>query len=101
MQVNLSEAQAQLSELGQRVWEGEEVIIAKSGKPYLKLVPYQPEEEAEEEPEPAGAGKWRKPGSLQGRIWIAPDFDDNEDIIAAFEGKYANDARLMGDEQCK
>ena len=87
MQVNLSEAQAQLSELGQRVWEGEEVIITKSGKPYLKLAPYQAEEKLEPEPEPDEAGKWRKPGSLKGRIWIAPDFDDNEEIIQLFYGE--------------
>ena len=40
MQVNMNEAKSQLSKLGRMAWEGEEVIIAKAGKPFLKLVPY-------------------------------------------------------------
>ena len=40
MQVNMHEAKSQLSKLGQLAWEGEEVIIARAGKPFLKLVPY-------------------------------------------------------------
>ncbi len=39
MQVNMHEAKTQLSRLAERAWEGEEVIIAKAGKPYLRLVP--------------------------------------------------------------
>ncbi|MEQ1886309.1 MAG: type II toxin-antitoxin system prevent-host-death family antitoxin [Bryobacteraceae bacterium] len=47
----------------ERVAEGEEIIIGKSGKPVAKLVPYSV-------PKPV-----RKPGSLKGKIWIGPDFD--------------------------
>ena len=79
MQVNMHEAKAQLSKLGQLAWQGEEVIIAKSGKPFLKLVPYQPESPA--------PGTPRRPGSLEGRIWIAPDFDDDEELIQLFYGE--------------
>ena len=78
MQVNMQEAKAQLSKLAKLAWQGEEVIIAKSGKPFLKLVPYQ---------EPPAPGAPRKPGLLQGRIWIAPDFDDDEELIQLFYGE--------------
>ena len=75
MQFNMREAKSQLSKLDQLAWEREEVIIAKAGKPFLKLVPYRAEQE-------------RRPfGLLKGRIWTAPDFDDTpQDIIDAFEG---------------
>ncbi|MDE2991436.1 MAG: type II toxin-antitoxin system prevent-host-death family antitoxin [Chloroflexota bacterium] len=75
MQVNMHEAKSQLSRLGERAWEGEEVVIAKAGKPYLRLVPFRPER------------KRRIPGDLKGQIWIAPDFDETpEEVIRAFEG---------------
>ena len=83
MQVNMHEAKAQLSKLAQLAWQGEEVIIAKSGKPFLKLVPY--EEPAA--PEPPAPGTPRRPGLLQGQIWIAPDFDDDEELIQLFYGE--------------
>lgn len=37
--VNVHEARTQLSKLLARVHSGEEIIIAKSGRPYAKLVP--------------------------------------------------------------
>ena len=73
MQVNMHEAKSQLSRLGKLAWAGEEVVIAKAGEPYLRLEPYR-------EPMPD-----RKPGTLKGRIWIAPDFDETPpDIIDDF-----------------
>ena len=91
MQVNISEAKAQLSKLAKLAWEGEEVIIAKSGKPFLKLSPYQPEEE----PEPEKLER-RPIGLLKGQIWVAPDFDEtDEEIIEAFEGKWSTDSDLF------
>ena len=75
MQFNMREAKSQLSKLGQLAWDGEEVIIAKAGKPFLKLVPYRAEQE-------------RRPfGLLKGQIWTAPDFDEtSQDILDAFGG---------------
>ena len=75
MQFNMREAKSQLSQLGQLAWDGEEVIIAKAGKPFLKLVPYRAEQE-------------RRPcGLLKGQIWTAPDFDETpQDIVDAFGG---------------
>lgn len=74
-QVNMHEAKSTLSELGERVWKGERVVIAKAGKPYLDLLPHK------ENRNP------RRPGRLAGRITIAPDFDETPaDLIDAFEG---------------
>jgi prevent-host-death family protein len=39
--VNIHEAKTQLSRLLQRVEEGEEVVIARAGKPIAKLIPFQ------------------------------------------------------------
>ena len=74
MQVDIHEAEAQLSMLGELAWQGEKVVIAKEGKPYLDLVPHRRPE--------------RKLGALKGQIWIAPDFDETpQEIIDAFESK--------------
>jgi prevent-host-death family protein len=61
--VNIHEAKTHLSELLQRVMSGEEVIIAKAGKPVARLLPFQPPPES------------RHPGHDAGQVVIAPDFD--------------------------
>ena len=79
MQVNMDEAKSNLSELGELAWKGEEVIIAKAGKPFLRLTPYDNLEPEDEQP------KRRPLGLLKGQIWIAPDFDDTpEELIDLF-----------------
>ena len=40
--VNVHEAKTQLSQLLQRISMGEEVVIAKAGKPVARLVPFAP-----------------------------------------------------------
>ena len=70
---NISEAKAELSALIEAVRNGSEVIIAKAGKPVARVVairgPIQP----------------RKPGSMAGEIWIAPDFENlPDDMEEAF-----------------
>ncbi len=60
---NISEAKTQLSALVESVINGDEVILAKSGKPVAKIVRYN------------GAVTPRQPGALKGQIWIADDFD--------------------------
>lgn len=77
--VNIHEAKTHLSKILQRVAIGEEIIIAKSGKPIARIVPFEQ------------APLQRVPGSAKGKIWIAPDFNaplPNE-ILDAFEGKGA------------
>ena len=73
MQVNMDEAKSKLAELGELAWQGEEVIIAKAVKPFLRIAPYnapEPQDLNVEQP------KRRPLGMLEGQIWIAPDFDD-------------------------
>ena len=74
IQVNIYEAKSKLSKLINQVIAGEEVIVAKSGKPVAKLVPL-------EKP-----GHDRKPGSAKGKIIIADDFDAPlpDDILKEF-----------------
>ena len=75
-QVNMHEAKSRLSELGEMVWKGTRVVIARSGKPYLDLLPHR------ERRRP------RRPGRLKGRIRLAQDFDETpEEVIDAFEGR--------------
>lgn len=70
---NISEAKAQLSALIEKVRSGQEVIIAKAGKPVVKLVLYDKKEAP------------RTPGALKGKINIADDFDElPKDIAEAF-----------------
>ena len=87
MEVSLEGAQldSNLYWLGEKAWEGTEIIILREGKPYLKLVPHP-------DGEPSGEKLPRPFGLLKGLIWISPDFDEpDQEIIDAFEGKYAND----------
>ena len=67
--VNISEAKTHLSELLQRVSEGEEVIIARNGTPLARLVPLTP-------------AIARRPGGWE-TLWIASDFDSADAEIAA------------------
>ena len=76
MQVNMHEAKSKLSALAEKVWEGETVVIAKAGKPYLDLIPHK------------GGCRQRTPGRFKGQIRVADDFNSTpEEIIDAFEGK--------------
>jgi prevent-host-death family protein len=59
--VNVHEAKTQLSRLLERVAKGEEILIARNGKPVAKLV--------------AVSGTPRSPGRLKGRLRIGKDFD--------------------------
>ena len=76
MQVNMHEAKSQLSLLTEKALSGETVIIAKSGKPLVRLVPFVQEIEP------------RTPGKYQGQVQIPADFDGpDEDIEAMFYGE--------------
>lgn len=72
--VNVHEAKTHFSKLLERVAEGEEVTIAKAGRPVARLVPFAP--------------PGRRPLGLDaGKVWIADDFDAPlpDDILADFE----------------
>ena len=76
--VNLYEAKTRLSQLVEEASAGEEIIIAKSGKPKARLVPL-----------PA-ATHARKPGGWEGMVKISEDFDEEmpDDVLS---GWYANE----------
>jgi prevent-host-death family protein len=75
MQVNIHEAKTHLSRLVDRAARGEEVVIARAGRPVARLVALA----AEREP--------RRLGLYAGQVEVAPDFDDLPgDLRAAFEG---------------
>jgi len=61
--LNIYEAKTHLSELVERASRGEEVVIAKAGRPKARLVPV------------ASPTRDRKPGLWKGRVRIASDFD--------------------------
>jgi prevent-host-death family protein len=48
MQVSLTEAKAQLTDLARRAEAGEEIILTRHGQPAVKLVPIQRKRTAEE-----------------------------------------------------
>lgn len=77
IQVNMHEAKSQLSQLAERVWAGERVVIARAGKPYLDLLPHR---------DVAAPG--RQPGRLKGRLIVHSGFDEADGGIADdFEGR--------------
>ncbi|MGV2287983.1 type II toxin-antitoxin system Phd/YefM family antitoxin [Trinickia sp. YCB016] len=75
--VNIHEAKTQFSRLVDAAANGEEIVIAKAGKPAARLVPM-------ERPKVV-----RRFGGLKGKVRIADDFDAPlpDDVIAAFEGR--------------
>jgi len=75
MQVNIHEAKTNLSRLLSQVENGEEIIIAKAGKPIARLTKF-----TEEEPK-------RNLGRDAGLFEVPEDFDDplSEDILKSFE----------------
>jgi prevent-host-death family protein len=74
--VNIHEAKTHLSRLLEDVQQGEEVVIAKAGKPLAVLVPYK--EDARKMPQ--------RLGFMAGEISVPDDFDDMgaDDIAALF-----------------
>jgi prevent-host-death family protein len=64
--VNIHEAKTHLSRLVERVEAGEEITLARAGRPVARLVPY------------VRPAKPRTPGLWKGRIRLAPDWDSPE-----------------------
>lgn len=75
--VNLYEAKTNLSQLVERAARGEEIVIAKAGRPLARLVAL-------------GKRTSKRPlGLLAGEVTVRADFDDPlpDDARLAFEGK--------------
>ena len=73
--VNIFEAKTQLSKLIAMAESGEEVVIARAGKPVARLTQFKPE---------------KRPivfGLMKDKIWVADDFDAPlpEEVLAEFE----------------
>jgi prevent-host-death family protein len=69
--INLYEAKTQLSSLVERAAKGEEIVIAKSGKPVARLIAL-PGAESIEEPAPIPFGK-----NLLGITFLSDDWEQN------------------------
>jgi prevent-host-death family protein len=75
--INIHAAKTHLSRLVEDAAQGEEIVIAKAGKPIARLVPL------------AAVRPQRRLGGLRGKIKVAEDFDAPlpDDILDAFEGR--------------
>jgi prevent-host-death family protein len=81
-QINIAEAKAKLSELIARALAGEEIVIARAGKPLVRLVMVN-------QPAKRKPGAWRGwAASIPTEAFLAPM--DPEDLDAA-EGKFSDE----------
>ncbi len=73
--INIHEAKTHLSRLIERVEAGEEITLARAGRPVARLVPY------------VARGEPRRRGAWKGKVRIGPDFDEPlRDFEQALEG---------------
>ena len=74
--VNIHQAKTHFSRLVERAAAGEEIVIAKAGRPVAKLVAHSQEQTE------------RAPGGWEGKVVIHEDFDRlPDDLEAAFRGE--------------
>jgi prevent-host-death family protein len=74
--VNVYQAKTHLSQLLDRAAAGEEIVIARAGRPVARLVPLAD-----------SPSRRRSPGAWRGKVRIASDFDElPAEIDAAFRG---------------
>ena len=73
---NMHDAKTHLSRLVDRAAAGEEIVIARAGRPVARLVPL------------ADAARTRPLGAWAGQVKLAADFDELPDeLAAAFRGE--------------
>jgi prevent-host-death family protein len=75
--LDIHQAKTRFSRLVKLAAAGEEIIIAKAGKPVARLVSYTQK------------GAVRRPGTMRGKIRIKKNFDAPlpKNLLASFEGK--------------
>ncbi len=74
--VNIQEAKTHLSRLVEEVLAGEELVLAKAGKPLVKVIPFQ------------ASGTPRLLGTMAGQILESPGcWDDDPEVVKAFYGE--------------
>ena len=85
--VNIHEAKTHLSRLLRRVAAGEEILIAKAGRPLARLVPVKRRPEA------------RVPGTAAGRIVVRDDFDAPlpDGLLEELDEAVASEKSKLGD----
>lgn len=72
--INIHDAKTHFSRLVDRVENGEEIVIARDGRPVARLVPLRARVLS------------REPGIWRGRVRLAPDFDEPDDsLLNSFE----------------
>ena len=75
--VNVYEAKTHLSQLLDRAAAGEEIVIARAGRPIARLVALS-----------GASSRERVPGAWRGNVSIADDFDElPAEMDAAFHGQ--------------
>jgi prevent-host-death family protein len=75
--VNVYQAKTHLSQLLDRAAAGEEIVIARAGRPVARLVPLAD-----------APSRRRTPGGWRGKVRISDDFDElPAEIDAAFRGE--------------
>jgi len=79
--VNIHDAKTQLSKLVEQAAHGEAFIIAKAGKPMVKVIPL----------EPAESGTANRLGFMAGEFSVPDDFDQmgGNEIESLFTGRKA------------
>jgi prevent-host-death family protein len=77
MLVNIHDAKTHFSKIINQALNGEEIIVARGGKPLIRLVPYEEEVSI------------RKGGQFKGLINLSDDFDAPlpEDLLKLFHGE--------------
>ena len=74
---NIGEAKTNLSSLIDRAAAGEEIVIARAGKPVARLIAYQSEKPPQQ-----------IPGSWKGKVKMSRDFETlPNSVAAAFRGE--------------
>jgi prevent-host-death family protein len=73
---NMHEAKTQLSRLAERAARGEEIVIARNGRPLVRLLPVQER-------------RRRRLGLWRGKVRMRADFDDSLpwELRGRFEGR--------------
>jgi prevent-host-death family protein len=76
VKVNILEAKTQLSKLIELAEKGQDVVIARAGKPVVRLTKLEP------------VKRPIRYGVLKGQIWISDDFDAPlpDEVLKNFEG---------------
>lgn len=80
VQVNVYEAKTRLSQLLDQAASGDEVVIARNGRPVARLVAV------------STRSGHRRGGAWRGKGWVAPDFDETpQELIDLFYGAVVGD----------